>query len=904
MSADIIDTLAVDIVANDSFTAVARPLLALFERLNQNLNRSKQALDGVNESADNLSESAKKLSDAKSEETKSQEENTKALERNEKQSQKNEKQAKKNEKVAKNLLDSILNFGKALGAITTLIMSGIGFDRLVKETARANQELDNISKNIGMTRKSLSMWQSAAEAMGGSANGITGTLTHLTSSLTRFSLMGDASIMPFFNALGVGVHDASGNIRNLEDIMLDLADKFSSMDRPKALVIAQGMRIDDETFNTLVQGREAYQKSLKESEKIYRASEKDVETAKKLSKAAIMLNRQFEGLKEMIANATMPVLIRISELVSKFFDFLTRNENLVKGVFMGFAGVMTAVLIPTLFKGAAAAWAFMAPFLPAILAVTTLAVAFGLLYDDYKKWADGGTSLLNWETFIGWISQAKPSVDNLKGAFADLLTGYEDWENAVSAAKSWLELKGFTENGEMSLKSLGNGFKNVAKDIYHALIPALDKVLNVINLLLDGEFSKAWEAAKALGNDMLDAAVETVGDNVIGDAAKYTGNVVKVGVNTIENVVNDTVKFWNGDISGSEYASRLWNSAGNFVQDNVNAGIDFVGNIFTGVGNATVRFVDKSFGIDPDKDPVSLTQQIKNNNLYDGEKGFKKKDFVFEGQQSAKGLTQEETGALAAQMVKRESGGNLRAENQYGYLGLYQFGAAALVDAGLIDDAKYRAAVRKHGEGLSNGSNADVHKAFLADSNNWTIKGGREAFLSNKAIQDNAIVVLMNKNVGYLGSTYQGSSEHKAGLLMAAHLKGAGGAKAFVNSGIDSSDGNGTKISDYYNTGRKAIQIVKQQGKSSQSESKPLDWNAPVGGFAVVEALNKSLMARQNIQNFAQPHNINNNQRTEVVINGGVNVNSGSSTIAGTAQDAVTGIKTSLTALQFNTGLV
>ena len=58
------------------------------------------------------------------------------------------------------------------------------------------------------------------------------------------------------------------------------------------------------------------------------------------------------------------------------------------------------------------------------------------------------------------------------------------------------------------------------------------------------------------------------------------------------------------------------------------------------------------------------------------------------------------------------------------------------------------------------------------------------------------------------------------------------------------------------------------------------------------------------MQSFAQPQNINNNQRTEVVINGGVNVNSSASTITGTTQDAVNGLKTSMSGLQFNTGLV
>lgn len=893
--ADVIDTLAIDIVANDSFTAVAKPFLALLERMEQELDSNAKALDEANKSVEGLSTTVAELSDATSEVSKSQDKHTKALE-------KNEKQSKKNEKVAKNLLDAILGFGKALGAISTMIMAGVGLDRLVKQASQANQELDSMAKNIGMSSRSLATWQGAAEAMGGSASGMANTLSSLSGALTRFQVMGDASVIPFFNALGVAPLDAMGNIRKLEDIMLELADKFSKMDRGTALVMAQGLGIDEETFNTLAQGKEAYQEMLDYQSKVYKSNQDDIETSKKLNKSVSMLNQQFDGLKLMIANAAAPALLTISELTTKFFEFLSRNENLVKGVFMGIAGAMTAVLIPTLLSASKAALAFIAPFLPYILIVTALGVAFGLLYDDYKKWAEGGNSLFNWGAFIEWIKKADLSVDNIKDAFADLLTGYESWGKALEAGKAWLELKGFTEDGKMSVDSLAKGFKNVANDIYNFLLPALDKVLRVINLLLDGEFSEAWSAAKELGGDLLNSAVEAAGDTILGDAIKSAGEIIKTGVDTAEKNIGVLGGLFSGEISVSDAASQIWDNFSNGATKAVSEPVDFTNKSLERVGNATRRFIDKSFGIDPDKDEFSLTQQRKNGSFMDSKKGFKKDNFVFEGQQSAKGLTQEETGALAAQMVKRESGGNLRAENQYGYLGLYQFGAAALVDAGLIDDAKYREAVRKYGKGLSNGSDADVHKAFLADSSNWTIKGGREAFLSSKAIQDNAIVALMNKNVGYLGSTYQGSAEHKAGLLMAAHLKGAGGAKAFANSGIDSTDGNGTKISDYYNTGRKAIQSAKQQGKSNQS--KPIDWNTPVGGYMVATALNATQQARQTMQNLAQPQSINNNQRTEVVINGGVNVHSSASTITGTTQDAANGIKTSMSGLQFNTGLV
>lgn len=173
------------------------------------------------------------------------------------------------------------------------------------------------------------------------------------------------------------------------------------------------------------------------------------------------------------------------------------------------------------------------------------------------------------------------------------------------------------------------------------------------------------------------------------------------------------------------------------------------------------------------------------------------------------GLTVTQTKALLKALAKRESAGNYKAENSYGYLGAYQFGAAALVDVGLINQAKYNQAVAMI-KGISNGSSPSAHKGFLASESNWTIRGGKDAYLNSPQMQDEAIVKLMNSNARYLTSkgVYTGDASHKAGLLFAAHLKGAGNALKFAKTGAVTKDGYGTSIKDYYNLGAKSIQGV------------------------------------------------------------------------------------------------
>ncbi|WP_236502015.1 hypothetical protein, partial [Escherichia coli] len=106
-----------------------------------------------------------------------------------------------------------------------------------------------------MSASTIKNWQGAAGAMGGSAQGMTESIKSLNMGMNDFVTMGDTTLLPFMNALGVGMVDAQGKLRKTDDVMLDLADSFSKMDREQAFSIASKMGIDEGTFNTLVQGR-------------------------------------------------------------------------------------------------------------------------------------------------------------------------------------------------------------------------------------------------------------------------------------------------------------------------------------------------------------------------------------------------------------------------------------------------------------------------------------------------------------------------------------------------------------------------------------------------------------------------------------------------------------------------
>ena len=135
----------------------------------------------------------------------------------------------------------------------------------------------------------------------------------------------------------------------------------------------------------------------------------------------------------------------------------------------------------------------------------------------------------------------------------------------------------------------------------------------------------------------------------------------------------------------------------------------------------------------------------------------------------------------------KESSNNPLAENSLHYLGLYQIGESALIDAGYYEKVP--------GAGRWEGS--------------WTGKNGinsKEDFLNNRQVQEIAIREYHERVWQYLkhyqdneGSVINDITLSKAGMIAYSHLVGVESLEKFINSEgeDDPIDANGVKGSDY-----------------------------------------------------------------------------------------------------------
>lgn len=810
---------------------------------------------------------------------------------------------------------------KGFAAFTGLLLGASGLSKLALDAAKANRELDTTAKNLGMARKELSAWQGAAEMAGESANGMSGYMKTLSGDMQSLIMMGDTSVLPYFNALGVSLLDSTGKARKLDDVMLDLADRFSTMDRKQAYTLAQQMGIDDGTFNTLSRGRAEMERMLEIQRDMYHSSEADIENSRKLAEARAVLNARWESLKLMIGNALIPVLTTLTEIVSGFVGFLVKHEHVTKGVFLGIATAIGVFLVPMLVTATAAVFAFIAPFTPLIAAVTGLAAAFGLLYDDYKTWAEGGKSLFDWGRFTSYINSSKVSTDSLGKSFIYLTTGYTSWSEAANGMLDWMRLKGFIDGNTVSVGSLMNGFKNLASELSDGLMPYLMDIVEIFNRLKEGDFSGAGEAVKVAFNRRWEAVKSFAGaawDRVTGTVDVATGHNVgtlsgnnTAGTSSGGNAVNNMVSGIDDKVSKaaafavSHAAKRSLRDCALYVNNALRAqgirsygnGVDVASNLLkSGQGFHQVAY-SKDY-VPQIGDVMSMKSNSRSGHNWGHVAIYTKEGWVSDFKQGEK---YGNTGAASAQywkeiqsgkivpVIARRGGGGGAARSAIAVTGkedwLSKINAKDTVSNA---DSRLSAVSQKYGipqhmlysvwAQESRKGNMKKSSAAGAKGHFQFMPGTAKAYgISGREWDFDASSDAAARYFQWLLKHY-GGDHNKA---LAAYNWGNGNLdQAIKRYGNDWLSHAPKETQGYVNSINKMMAYKGRGGMMSR----------PLGGQAVAQNLSDQQGRINASRGAANPHNVSNTQNTQITVNGGINVQTSASTVRGNVQDAMDGL--------------
>lgn len=266
--------------------------------------------------------------------------------------------------------------------------------------------------------------------------------------------------------------------------------------------------------------------------------------------------------------------------------------------------------------------------------------------------------------------------------------------------------------------------------------------------------------------EFINEDLKYISDNEVEWDNVYDDEIPNKYKNYINNILSKSKTFIKKNINNKEKFVKFVNSLINKITHSIKD-MSLKKTILYTIISSLILISNLSFNeFDISEDNLKKNSELIEivNNVNDKEKNDKTTQF--ETQKSLKDFLKD--------LSFKESSGNWKSINKYGYIGLYQFGKSALKDAGYdhINHVKFK-------------KNPDIFPP-------------KE--------QHKAVVNLLKKNKHYLrnylhydGEIINGIKITESGILAASHLVGNKSVKKFLKSNgkIDIADKNGTKCSDY-----------------------------------------------------------------------------------------------------------
>lgn len=404
--------------------------------------------------------------------------------------------------VATKLLGAIVAAGAAAKTVSGAIA-------LAESTA----DLGDMAENLDVAVEKLDMFQKAMFATGGTTQGALGDINSLTQRLGKGFKDAEGPIASTLNTLNIKLKDSHGNAKDAVDIITELSGALEGMNRPQAFAALQQLGISDpKVIENILKGRKELESLFRVEKERGLIGEKEVERARKLTDAQDRLRAGVSRLSDSFLGAFIPAIAKVVEWLDKMVSWAQKHEDVITGFFIAIGTVLAVLYVPSMIAAAAATLAATWPLLLMIAAVTAVAAAFALAYDDVVNFINGNDSL------IGQIFDNFPRIKELV----------------------YMVIDAFKYMGE----AITSAFQNVWEALKMIFGFISDGVSKVISALSKIPFAKGLSQAFNSGQGALEMAASSPMNNRTSAAISNavggsTSNSVQIGQMTIETQATD-----------------------------------------------------------------------------------------------------------------------------------------------------------------------------------------------------------------------------------------------------------------------------------------------------------------------------------------------------------------------------
>lgn len=371
-----------------------------------------------------------------------------------------EKQTKKGADDLGDSNDNLVKKNMQLAkSVTGLISTYMGFKKILSEVfqfASGGEDLLLMANSAGVGAEQLERYGIALKNYGGGLSSAASTLSNLNQQMQDLRFGKGGAIQEAALRYGISVHGKNG-LATGEEMLYNIARRMESLGHAEQLDLGRKLGLDPSTIALLQGGVENLTKELEKASKYSIYTPEDIENSRKFQMALRELKQSLQQVWATVSRALLPVITKIMNVVSKFFQFLSDH----KGFVLGFLAAISVALGIIAIKSIIAT----APFWLMVLAIAAIGAAIGLLVDDFMTFLEGGESVIGdlidaftdfWEFLVGL---GKAIGNFFKGIWDSIIagiTGVFDWIlEKWNKIKKWIPFIGSKNTDEQKIVQEG-----------------------------------------------------------------------------------------------------------------------------------------------------------------------------------------------------------------------------------------------------------------------------------------------------------------------------------------------------------------------------------------------------------------------------------------------------------------
>ena len=224
------------------------------------------------------------------------------------------------------------------GLVGGLLSAQAAFDGFMNAVNNADR-LDELSARLGISTEQLSEWGYAAKLSGSDLESLTGSIQKFSKTVAT-AADANSRQAELFASLGISVKDAAGNLRDVEDLLPEVADRFKALDNETtetALAMELFGRSGAELLEFLNRGSDGLSELADEAREL--GGVIDGETAQAAAAFKDEMDRlrvATNGYFTVVARELLPALteaIREFRLLTTSTENMNRTGRLLAGTF-------------------------------------------------------------------------------------------------------------------------------------------------------------------------------------------------------------------------------------------------------------------------------------------------------------------------------------------------------------------------------------------------------------------------------------------------------------------------------------------------------------------------------------------------------------------------------------------